>query len=203
MTQNYELSIIDYQLSIIYQLSITISSIIFSLFQSMEKYNKTAYLGLGSNLGDRAANLMRAISSLVAADLRLMVLSSIYETEPVDYPEQPSFLNMVVAVRDVQEPFSFLRFCLETEKKLGRRRIIPRGARTIDIDLLMVDDLIIDDKRDDICLTLPHPRMHMRRFVLEPMNEIAPELEHPVLHVKISQLLDALDDSAAVRVYLD
>jgi 2-amino-4-hydroxy-6-hydroxymethyldihydropteridine diphosphokinase len=164
---------------------------------------KIAYLGLGSNLGDRAANLVRAISAFVAADLHLMALSSIYETEPVDYLEQPRFLNMVAAVAGSLEPFSFLGFCMETERALGRRRTVPRGARTIDIDLLMLDDLIIDDKRDDICLTLPHPRMHLRRFVLEPMAEIAPDLEHPVLHMKMSQLLDTVDDSAAVRVYLD
>jgi 2-amino-4-hydroxy-6-hydroxymethyldihydropteridine diphosphokinase len=177
----------------------------------MQEYNQTekvirgqiAYLGLGSNLGDRAANLVRAISALVAADLHLIALSSIYETEPVDYLEQPRFLNMAAAVTGRLEPFSLLGFCMETEKKLGRRRTVPRGARTIDIDILMLDDLIIDEKRDDICLTLPHPRMHLRRFVLEPMTEIAPDLKHPVLNVKMSQLLDELDDSAAVRVYLD
>jgi 2-amino-4-hydroxy-6-hydroxymethyldihydropteridine diphosphokinase len=177
----------------------------------MQEYNQTekvirgqiAYLGLGSNLGDRAANLVRAISAFVAADLHFIALSSIYETEPVDYLEQPRFLNMVAAVTGRLEPFSLLSFCLETEKKLGRRRTVPRGARTIDIDILMLDDLIIDEKRDDICLTLPHPRMHLRRFVLEPMIEIAPDLKHPVLNVQMSQLLDDLDDSAAVKVYLD
>ncbi len=177
----------------------------------MQKYNQTekdirgqvAYLGLGSNLGDRAANIMRAISAFVAADFHLTALSSIYETDPVDYLEQPRFLNMVAAVTGKLEPFSFLGICLEIEQYLGRRRTIPRGARTIDIDLLMLDDLIIDDKRDDICLTLPHPRMHLRRFVLEPMTEIAPDLEHPVLNLKISQLLDRLDDSAAVRLYFE
>jgi 2-amino-4-hydroxy-6-hydroxymethyldihydropteridine diphosphokinase len=177
----------------------------------MQEYNQTekvirgqiAYLGLGSNLGDRAANLVRAISAFVAAEFRLMALSSIYETEPVDYLEQPRFLNMVAAVTGRLEPFSLLGFCMETERRLGRRRTVPRGARTIDIDLLLLDDLIIDDKRDDIYLTLPHPRMHLRRFVLEPMTEIAPDLKHPVLNMKMSQLLDTLDDSAAVRVYLD
>jgi 2-amino-4-hydroxy-6-hydroxymethyldihydropteridine diphosphokinase len=177
----------------------------------MQKYNQTekvirgqiAYLGLGSNLGDRAANLVRAISAFVAADFDLLALSSIYETEPVDYLDQPRFLNMAAAVTGRLEPFSLLGFCMETERRLGRRRTVPRGARTIDIDLLLLDDLIIDDKRDDLCLTLPHPRMHLRRFVLEPMTELAPDLKHPVLNMKMAQLLDTLDDSAAVRVYLD
>jgi 2-amino-4-hydroxy-6-hydroxymethyldihydropteridine diphosphokinase len=161
-----------------------------------------AYLGFGSNLGDRAANLLRAISALVAADFELLALSSIYETEPVDYLDQPEFLNMVAAVTGELDPFSLLHFCLETETRMGRQRIIAGGQRTIDIDLLMFDDLIIDEHRDGINLTLPHPRMHLRRFVLEPMNEIAPELEHPVLKKKISQLLDNLNDPAAVRIYV-
>jgi 2-amino-4-hydroxy-6-hydroxymethyldihydropteridine diphosphokinase len=162
-----------------------------------------AYLGLGSNLGDRAANLLRAISALVAADLNLIAVSSIYETEPVDYLDQPHFLNMVTAVAGRLEPFSLLNFCLEIELRLGRRRTIPRAQRTIDIDLLMLDDLIIDDKRNGLDLTLPHPRMHLRRFVLAPMSEIAPDLEHPVLHMNMSRLLDKLDDPAAVRPYLE
>jgi 2-amino-4-hydroxy-6-hydroxymethyldihydropteridine diphosphokinase len=161
-----------------------------------------AYLGLGSNLGDRAASLLRAISALVAAEIELLALSSIYETEPVDHLDQPEFLNMVAAVTGKLDPFSLVQFGLETETRLGRQRTVPRGQRTIDIDLLMFDDLIIDDDRDGINLTLPHPRMHLRRFVLEPMNEIAPDLEHPVLKKNISQLLDKLDDPAAVRVYL-
>jgi 7,8-dihydro-6-hydroxymethylpterin-pyrophosphokinase len=84
---------------------------------------------------------------------------------------------------------------------LGRRRTIPRGARTIDIDLLLLDDLIVDDTRDGVGLELPHPRMHLRRFVLAPMAEIAPHLKHPVFGETIGQLLEALNDPSAVRIY--
>lgn len=168
-----------------------------------EGKRQIAYLGLGSNLGDRAANLLRAVSAFVASGFDLVAISSIYETEPVDYLDQPRFLNMAAAVSGVFEPYSLMKFCLETEVRLGRRRNIPRGQRTIDIDLLMLDDLIIDDRDSGINLTLPHPRMHLRRFVLTPMAEIAPELDHPLLKMKISQLLDRLDDRAEVKVYLD
>ncbi len=171
----------------------------------MQKDNQTeqvAYLGLGSNLGDRAANLLRAVSAIVAGELKLIAASSIYETEPVDYLDQPSFLNMVIAVTgNSLEPFSLLDFCLETELQLGRYREIPKGARTIDIDLLLFDDLVVNDRRDGVDLVLPHPRMHLRRFVLAPLAEIASRFRHPVFGRTMTELLGALDDSSAVRIY--
>jgi 2-amino-4-hydroxy-6-hydroxymethyldihydropteridine diphosphokinase len=168
----------------------------------MSKDQQVAYLSLGSNLGDRAANLLRAVSALVAGGLGLAGISSLYETDPVDFPDQPSFLNLAIAVTaEDLEPFTLLKFCLETESRLGRRRTIPRGARTIDIDLLLLDDLIVDDTRDGVGLELPHPRMHLRRFVLAPMAEIAPHLKHPVFGETIGQLLEALNDPSAVRIY--
>jgi 2-amino-4-hydroxy-6-hydroxymethyldihydropteridine diphosphokinase len=168
----------------------------------MRKNTPVAYLGLGSNLGDRAANLLQALLSLVSGELTLIKASSIYETEPVDYHDQPSFLNMVIALTGEKlEPFSLLEFCLEIEVRLGRRRTIPRGARTIDIDLLILDDLVIDSIRHGIGLVLPHPRMHLRRFVLTPLVEIAPALQHPVLGKTMRQLLDEVDNSRAVRIY--
>src|SRR6185369_11902861 len=104
-----------------------------------------AYLSLGSNLGDRAAHLLRATSALVNGGLQLVAASSIYETDPVDYLNQPKFLNQVIAVTAPRlQPYALLNFCLETETELGRERTSPRGARNIDIDLLLMDDFILD-----------------------------------------------------------
>ena len=164
----------------------------------------TAYLGLGSNLGDRAANLLRAMTALIGGDLRLSGASSIYETEPVDVAEQPLFLNLVVAVTAPRlEPFSLLNYCLATETRLGRKRMIERGARTVDIDLLLLEDVVVDETRAGVELVLPHPRLHLRRFVLTPLAEVAPHLKHPVLGETMMHLLGAVEDQAAVRVYRD
>jgi 2-amino-4-hydroxy-6-hydroxymethyldihydropteridine diphosphokinase len=170
--------------------------------ESEQRIERTAYLGLGSNLGDRAANLLRAVAAFNSAGLAPSTFSSIYETAPVDYLDQPGFLNMVIAITsDRLEPFSLLAFCLETETRLGRRRTIPRGARTIDIDLLLLEDLVVDETRGGLTLILPHPRMHLRRFVLTPMVEIAPHLEHPILGKPMADLLGELEDFAEVRIH--
>jgi 2-amino-4-hydroxy-6-hydroxymethyldihydropteridine diphosphokinase len=168
----------------------------------MEKDISKAYLGLGSNLGDRAANLLRALKELRGAGLNLTAISSIYETEPVDYLDQPYFLNMAVAVSaPLIEPFSLLRLCLDVEARLGRMRLIPKGARAIDIDLLLFDGAVIEDVRDGLPLTLPHPRLHLRGFALAPLAEIAPELRHPVSGKTIQLLLDDLNNSSSVSIY--
>jgi 2-amino-4-hydroxy-6-hydroxymethyldihydropteridine diphosphokinase len=161
-----------------------------------------AYLGLGSNLGDRAANLLRALKALRDAGLNLTAISSIYETEPVDYLDQPDFLNMAVAVSAPWvEPFSLLKLCLDVEARLGRERLTPKGARAIDIDMLLFGGAVIDDVRDGVALTLPHPRLHLRRFALEPLAEIAPEHRHPTSGKTIRRLLDDLNDSSSVSIY--
>jgi 2-amino-4-hydroxy-6-hydroxymethyldihydropteridine diphosphokinase len=168
----------------------------------MRKENSTAYLGLGSNLGDRAANLLRAVAELAKCGLRPIAISSIYETEPVDNPDQPNFLNMAVAVEAPSiEPFALLESCLAIEARLGRVRTVPKGARTIDIDLLLVDDLVVDETRNGIALTLPHPRLDLRGFVLAPMAEIAPELAHPVSGRTMKELFEALNDSSLISMY--
>jgi len=161
-----------------------------------------AYLGLGSNLGDRAANLLRAVAALVNGGLQLVAASSIYETDPVDYLDQPKFLNQVIAVTAPGlDPYALLKFCLETETELGRQRTIPRGARNIDIDLLLFGDFILDGEFAGVNLILPHPRLHLRRFVLEPLAEIAPQAVHPLLGQSIERLLQAVADDASVHKY--
>ena len=154
---------------------------------------KTAYLSLGSNLGDRAANLETAIQHLGELG-RIPAQSSLYETEPVEMERQPWFLNSVVALETELMPRQLLLRTLAIELKMGRRRTQPKGPRTIDIDILLFGNSIIDTA----ALTIPHPAMHQRRFVLEPLAEIAPELRHPVLKKTVREMLDALLPSGSV-----
>lgn len=165
-------------------------------------FQQTAFLGLGSNLGDRAANLLRAISLLVNGGLQLVAASSVYETDPVDYLDQPRFLNQVIGVTTPNlEPYALLRFCLETEHALGRERTIPKAARNIDIDFLLLGDFVLNGEFDGIELILPHPRLHLRRFVLAPLAEIAPHAVHPQFGQTIEQLLGSVSDNSSIQIY--
>jgi 2-amino-4-hydroxy-6-hydroxymethyldihydropteridine diphosphokinase len=134
-----------------------------------------AFLGLGSNVGDRLATLQRAIDLLAAEPgINVQRTSRIWEADPVGGPEQPDFLNVVAEIRTTLEPLKLLEAVGRVEATLGRTRDIRWGPRTIDIDILLIDDLTIDDDR----LTVPHPRMHQRAFVVMPLLELIPD---PVL----------------------
>jgi 2-amino-4-hydroxy-6-hydroxymethyldihydropteridine diphosphokinase len=156
--------------------------------------HKLAYLSLGSNVGDRAANLNTAIGRLDSLG-KVMVVSSFYETEPVEFTAQPWFLNCAVKLDTEKMPKQLLRGVLDIEQQMGRRRGERKGPRTIDIDILLFGNSIIDTKG----LTIPHQAMNTRRFVLEPLAEIAPEIRHPVFKRTVRELRDALPPGQAVR----
>jgi 2-amino-4-hydroxy-6-hydroxymethyldihydropteridine diphosphokinase len=148
---------------------------------------KLVYLSLGSNIGARAVNLEVAISRLDELG-RVVGVSSFYETEPVEVSAQPMFLNCVVALETELLPPQFMRAVLEVERQMGRRRTQEKGPRTIDIDILLFGNAVIDTPD----LTVPHPAMHQRRFVLEPLVEIAPDVRHPALRKTAKELRNAL-----------
>jgi 2-amino-4-hydroxy-6-hydroxymethyldihydropteridine diphosphokinase len=156
----------------------------------------TAYIGLGSNLGDRMATLRTAIERIESLG-RVTKVSSLYETEPVGYLAQPRFLNAVVALETTLAPTDLLGALLGIERDLGRTRSFPNAPRTLDLDLLLVDDVMADTAE----LTLPHPRLRERAFVLVALAEIAPEVMHPGDEKSILGLLRALPDQGGVEVY--
>lgn len=158
-----------------------------------------AYISLGSNLGDRAGNLLLGIRGMLDANLEVIRLSQIYETEPVETFAQPSFLNMVAELRGstLPRPEELLARLLRIEYALGRTREATMAPRTIDLDLLLYPN----ETRDTQFLTLPHPRLQQRRFVLVPLNELAPRLVHPKLNKTIGELLEELDDNSKVNLW--
>lgn len=157
-----------------------------------------AYLSLGSNLGDRKHHLRDAIARLGLRG-RIVATSSFYETEPVEFVDQAWFLNCVVALETKEKPAQLMATILEIEREMGRRRTRSKGPRTIDIDILLFGDTVVDSPE----LTIPHSAMQDRRFVLEPLAEIAPEARHPVLHQTVRELRDALPAGQAVRKVKD
>src|SRR6266849_9827346 len=186
------------------------------------------YIGLGSNVGDREANLREAIARIEKLGLAVARESSIYETEPVGLADQPWFLNQVIETRIpagltsehgpvLGDPGAIatvgaeavLSELLRIELEMGREHTIVNGPRVIDIDLLLFGDRAIGHSnehegwsfRDPTDVFVPHPRMHLRRFVLEPLCEIAPELVHPVLKKTCREMLASLDDDSTVRLF--
>ncbi len=149
----------------------------------------TAFIALGSNLGDRAAYLNRAVEMLRQTNgITVTALSSYYNTAPVGFEEQPDFLNAVVGIKTTLPPNELLRICAAIESELKRERIIHWGPRTIDLDILLYGDRIVDEDT----LIIPHPRMQERSFVLEPLNEIAPQALHPVYRKTVRELYESL-----------
>jgi len=159
--------------------------------------SKLIYLSLGSNLGDRASHLERAIEALPEIGVRVLRRSSIYETEPVDFHAQPWFLNCVIEAETLLEPRQLLEGLQAIERQLGSKKVVPRGPRIIDLDVLFYDTAVIHEAGVEI----PHPRLAERRFVLVPLVEIAPKLLHPILRATAAELLAATQDRSVVRLW--
>jgi 2-amino-4-hydroxy-6-hydroxymethyldihydropteridine diphosphokinase len=157
----------------------------------MIKMSHLSYLSIGSNLGDRAKNLGTAIV-LLAPKIQPVLQSSIYQTEPWGYSDQPSFLNQVIKVETTLEPLDLLIYLKEIESQMGRQETFRFGPRLIDLDILFYDELILDTPK----LTIPHPRLYERAFILIPLAEIAPDLNHPVLGQTIQQLKTTVESNS-------
>ena len=151
------------------------------------------FISIGSNLGDRIENCITAVQE-ISSFANILALSSIYETEPVGKEDQPYFINCVIKIETELSPSRLLASLQSVEDKLGRRHEERWGPRVIDLDIIFYNDLVIETEE----LTIPHPRAHLRRFVLLPLSEIAPEKVHPVLKVTASNFLNELKDSKDV-----
>ncbi len=156
----------------------------------------TAYIGIGSNLGSPAENCLKAIEHLNAhSDLTLLTQSSLYQSEPFGLPDQDWFVNAAIQLTTGLSPEDLLQACLSIEQSMGRTRNEKWGPRIIDLDILFYDDLIL--KQDG--LEIPHPGIPERSFVLEPMNEIAPDLIHPSLKISVQELLDKIPSPQEIK----
>lgn len=157
---------------------------------------KTAYLALGSNIGDREVNLREAVEHLESGDIHVTARSSLYETAPQELLDQPSFLNAAVEIETSLFPMQLLARIREIERAMGRRRVTPKGPRNIDIDILFYGRSRIDTAE----LQVPHPRIAQRRFVLEPLAEIAPDFRHPVTGKTAREMLAGLEPQGVKRL---
>ena len=155
---------------------------------------KRAYLSLGSNVGDRVSHIRKACELLPAAGVEVRRVSSLYRTEPVDFSPQRWFINCVAEAETDLMPLRLLKALQSVERQLGRRPGIPKGPRPIDIDILFYDDQVVETEE----LIIPHPRLTEREFVLVPLDEIAPEMVHPVSGLTVRQMRDAITEKQGV-----
>ena len=154
-----------------------------------------AYIGFGSNIGDRLAHIQNALDTLSKTEgITLQRISSIYKTEPVGYEEQAQFLNGAAAIQTSLSPLSLLHTLKDIETAIGRKHRIRWGPREIDLDILIYGDLCVQTEQ----LVIPHPEMHLRGFVLVPLAEIAPDLVHPVFQETVQTLLERLEGEKSV-----
>jgi len=156
---------------------------------------RLVYIAMGSNVGDRAATLARAVEEMNQAGLRVLRQSSLYATQPVGGPPQAHFLNAVVEAETDWMPLRLLHALQKIERAMGRRRMVIHGPRTLDLDVLFYGGSVIRSRE----LEVPHPRLPQRRFVLAPLAELAPALSHPLLHKTVAELLAETGDSSQVR----